>query len=283
MRVYLYYKDRKVMSFDLCMYLTGFCVSGAQAIESSLLPFAIRYGLKRGRPADILIQEWLRYRMLPDYRPDLDTVMCEAYGLKQRNVGRMHGTQHTAAFLNGWTSKFDHFSVYPERTENLCYVLQDQRFWTLYLAYPKQEKEKEEKEDLTIRSGLSAFWEESAKALRLRQTCYDWQAASYRKHTEWMRSIGMQVVCSGNRITTDFSFLKYVQETIWLSDMIQFFVTGTPVREQVLDFFADPQMKQITSDLLQYDYRCKEQGDQVSLTQLGIAICESDIRSVILL
>ena len=283
MRVYLYYKDHKVMSFDLCMYLTGFYVSGTQVIENSLLPFAIRYGLKRGRPANILIQEWLRYRMLPDYRPDLDAVMCEAYGLRQRSVGRMHGTQHTAAFLNGWTSKFDHFSVYPEKPENLCYVLQDRRFWTLHLVCPKQEKEKEEKEDLTIRSGLPAFWEESAKALRLQQTCYDWQATSYRKHAEQMRSIGVQVVCDGSQITTDFSFLKYVQETIWLSDMIPFFVTGTPVREQVLEFFADTRMKQITSDLLQYEYWCKEQGDQASLTQLGIAICESDAYPVILL
>lgn len=283
MRVYLYYKDCKVMSFDLCMYLTGFCVSRAQVIQDSLLPFAIRYGLERGRPADIMMQEWLQYRMLPDYRPDLDAVMCEQYGLKQRNVGRMHGTQHTAAFLNGWTSKFDHFSVYPEKPENLCYVLQDRRFWTLHLVCPKQEKEKEEKEDLTIRSGLPAFWEESAEALRLQQTCYDWQATSYRKHVEWMRSIGMQVVCDGSQVTTDFSFLKHIQETVWLSDLIPFFITGTPVREQVLGFFADQQMKQIVSDLLQYEYRCKEQGDQVSLTQLGIAICENDIRPVILL
>ena len=221
--------------------------------------------------------------MLPDYRPDLDTVMCEAYGLKQRNVGRMHGTQHTAAFLNGWTSKFDHFSVYPEKPENLCYVLQDRRFWTLHLVCPKQEKEKEDEEDLTIRSGLPAFWEESAKVLRLQQTCCDWQAASYRKHAEWMRSIGMQVVCGGNQITTDFAFLRCVRETIWLSDLIPFFVTGTPVKGQVLDFFVDPQMKQIVSDLLQYEYWCKEQGDQVSLTQLGIAICESDAHPVILL
>lgn len=283
MRAYLYYKDRKVISFDLCMYLTGFCVSEARVIQDSLLPFAIRYGLEHGQSADILIQEWLRYRMLPDYRPDLDTVMCEAYGLKQRNVGRMHGTQHTAAFLNGWTSKFDHFSVYPEKPENLCYVLQDRRFWTLYLVCPKQEKEKEEKEDLTIRSGLPAFWEESAEALRLQQTCYDWQATSYRKHTEQMRSIGVQVVCNGDQIMTDFSFLQCVQETIWLSDLIPFFVTGTPVREQVLGFFADPQIKQIVSDLLQYEYWCKEQGNQVSLTQLGVAICENDIRPVVLL
>lgn len=283
MRVYLYNKDRKVMSFDLCMYLTGFCVSGAQVIENSLLPFAICYGLKQGKSVDVLMQEWLRYRMLPDYRPDLDAVMCEQYGLKQRNVGRMHGTQHTAAFLNGWASKFDHFSVYPEKPENLCYVLQDRRFWTLHLVCPKQEKEREEKEDLTIRSGLPAFWEESAEALRLQQTCYNWQAASYLEHVEWMRSIGMQVVCDGSQITTDFSFLKHIQETVWLSDLIPFFITGTPVREQVLGFFADQQMKQIVSDLLQYEYRCKEQGDQVSLTQLGIAICENDIRPVILL
>ena len=283
MRVYLYNKDRKVMSFDLCMYLTGFCVSGAQVIENSLLPFAICYGLKQGKSVDVLMQEWLRYRMLPDYRPDLDAVMCEQYGLKQRNVGRMHGTQHTAAFLNGWASKFDHFSVYPEKPENLCYVLQDRRFWTLHLVCPKQEKEREEKEDLTIRSGLPAFWEESAEALRLQQTCYNWQAASYLEHVEWMRSIGMQVVCDGSQITTDFSFLKHIQETVWLSDLIPFFITGTPVREQVLGFFADQQMKQIVSDLLQYEYRCKKQGDQVSLTQLGIAICENDIRPVILL
>lgn len=283
MRVYLYNKDRKVMSFDLCMYLTGFCVSGAQVIESSLLPFAICYGLKQGKSVDALMQEWLRYRMLPDYRPDLDVVMCEQYGLRQRNAGRMHGTQHTAAFLNGWTSKFDHFSVYPEKPENLCYVLQDRRFWTLHFVCPKQEKEREEKEDLTIRSGLPAFWEESAEALRLQQTCYDWQATSYRKHVEWMRSIGMQVVCDGSQVTTDFSFLKHIQETVWLSDLIPFFITGTPVREQVLGFFTDQQMKQIVSELLQYEYRCKEQGDQVSLTQLGIAICENDIRPVILL
>ena len=283
MRVYLYNKDRKVMSFDLCMYLTGFCVSGAQVIENSLLPFAICYGLKQGKSVDVLMQEWLRYRMLPDYRPDLDAVMCEQYGLKQRNVGRMHGTQHTAAFLNGWASKFDHFSVYPEKPENLCYVLQDRRFWTLHLVCPKQEKEREEKEDLTIRSGLPAFWEESAEALRLQQTCYNWQAASYLEHVEWMRSIGMQVVCDGSQITTDFSFLKHIQETVWLSDLIPFFITGTPVREQVLGFFADQQMKQIVSDLLQYEYRCKKQGDQVSLTHLGIAICENDIRPVILL
>ena len=82
---------------------------------------------------------------------------------------------------------------------------------------------------------------------------------------------------------TDFSFLQCVQETIWLSDLIPFFVTGTPVREQVLGFFANPQIKQIVSDLLQYEYWCKEQGDQVSLTQLGVAICENDIRPVILL
>lgn len=283
MRAYLYYKNRKVISFDLCMYLTGFCVSEARVIQDSLLPFAIRYGLEHGQSADILIQEWLRYRMLPDYRPDLDTVMCEAYGLKQRNVGRMHGTQHTAAFLNGWTSKFDHFSVYPEKPENLCYVLQDRRFWTLHLVCPKQEKEKEDEEDLTIRSGLPTFWEESAGALRLQQTCYDWQTVSYRKHAEWMHSIGMQVACSGNQFTINFSFLKYVQETVWLSDLIPFFVTGTPVKGQVLDFFVDPQMKQIVSDLLQYEYWCKEQGNQVSLTQLGVAICENDIRPVILL
>lgn len=221
--------------------------------------------------------------MLPDYRPDLDVVMCEQYGLRQRNAERMHGTQHTAAFLNGWTSKFDHFSVYPEKPENLCYVLQDRRFWTLHLVCPKQEKEREEKEDLTIRSGLPAFWKESAEALRLQQTCYNWQAASYLEHVEWMRSIGMQVVSHGSQIMTDFSFLQCVQETIWLSDLIPFFVTGTPVREQALGFFADPQIKQIVSDLLQYEYWCKEQGDQVSLTQLGIAICENDIRPVILL
>lgn len=283
MRVYLYYKDCKVISFDLCMYLTGFYVSEARVIQDSLLPFAIRYGLEHGQPADVLIQEWLRYRMLPDYRPDLDAVMCEKYGLRQRNVGRMHGTQHTAAFLNGWTSKFDHFSVYPEKPENLCYVLQDRRFWTLHLVCPKQEKEKEEREDLTIRSGLSAFWEKSTEALRLQQTCYDWQAASYRKYAEWMRSIGMQVICGENQITTDFPFLKYVQETVWLSDLIPFFVTGTPVKEQVLDFFTDPQMKQIVSELLQYECWCKERGDQVSLTQLGIAICESKVCPVILL
>jgi len=93
----------------------------------------------------------------------------------------------------------------------------------------------------------------------------------------------MQVVCGGNQITTDFAFLRCVRETIWLSDLIPFFVTGTPVKGQVLDFFVDPQMKQIVSDLLQYEYWCKEQGDQVSLTQLGIAICESDAHPVILL
>lgn len=80
MRVYLYYKDCKVMSFDLCMYLTGFYVSEACVIQDSLLPFAIRHGLKQGKSADILMQEWLRYRMLPDYRPDLDAVMCENMG-----------------------------------------------------------------------------------------------------------------------------------------------------------------------------------------------------------
>lgn len=283
MRVYLYYKDYKVMSFDLCMYLTGFYVSEACVIQDSLLPFAIRHGLKQGKSADILMQEWLRYRMLPDYRPDLDAVMCEKYGIKQRNVGRMHGTQHTAAFLNGWTSKFDHFSIYPEKTANLCYVLQDRRFWTLYIVPQKQEREKEEREDLTIRSSLPALWEKSTEALRLRQTCYTWQTESYRKHVERMRSIGMQVTCSENQITTDFPFIKYVQETVWLSDLIPFFVTGIPVKEQVLRFFTDPRMRQIASELLQYECWCKEQGDQTSITQLGIAMCESEVYPVILL
>ena len=98
-----------------------------------------------------------------------------------------------------------------------------------------------------------------------------------------MHSIGMQVTCSGNQFTINFSFLKYVQETVWLSDLIPFFVTGTPVREQVLEFFAEPQTKQIASKLLQDECWCKEQGDQVSLTQLGIAICESEVHPVILL
>lgn len=93
----------------------------------------------------------------------------------------------------------------------------------------------------------------------------------------------MQVTCSENQITTDFPFLKYVQETVWLSDLIPFFVTGIPVKKQVLGFFTDPQMKQIVSELLRYEHWCEEQGDQTSITQLGIAMCESEVYPVILL
>lgn len=283
MKAYLYNYDRRAMSFDICMYLTGFYISDAQIIDGSALPFAIRYGLEHGKPADILLQEWLRYRMFPNFRPDLDTVMCERYGIPQRNIGRMHGTQHTAAFLNGWASRFDHFGIYPEKIESLCYVLQDRRFWALYFVDPKQNREAKEEEDLTIRSGLPAFWEMADEALRLRQACHQWEMDTYSEYVEQMRFIGIQVECDGNQIVTDFSFLKDVQETIWLSDLIPFFVTGIPVREQILDFFPDPQIRQIVSELLQYEQYRQERGDQAALTQLGISICKSSLHPVILL
>lgn len=283
MKAYLYDHDCKAMSFDICMYLTGFYISDAQIIDGSALPFVMRYGLEHGKPADTLLQEWLRYRMFPDYRPDLDAVMCEKYGIPQRNVGRMRGTQHTAAFLNGWTSRFDHFGVYPEKTESLCYALQDRRFWTLYFAHPKQKREKQEEEDMTIRSGLPAFWEKSEECFWLRQTCYQWEMETYSQYAEQMRSIGMRVECDGNQIVTNFSFLKCVQDTIWLSDLIPLFTTGIPVKEQILNFFLEPQIRQIASELLQYEQYCKGQGDHVSLTQLGISICKDGLHPVILL
>ena len=236
MKACLYNHDRRTMSFDIYLYLTGFYISDAQIIDGSALPFAIRYGLEHGEPADILLQEWLQYRMLPNSRPDLDTVMCKQYGIPQRNTGRMHGTQHTAAFLNGWISGFDRFGIYPEKTEILCYVLQDRRFWTLYFVDPKQNREEKEKEDLTIRAGLPAFWEGSDEGLRLRQTCRQWEMNVYSEYVEQMRSIGMRVECDRNQIVTDFSFLKDVRETIWLSDLIPFFVTGIPVRESLPNY-----------------------------------------------
>ena len=135
----LCYNNKTILIFDLDMSVYGFAVFNANILYQDNLPLSIQCGIKKGRDINQLLHYWLENRTIPDYRIDLDELMCNEFNIPMYKMGRMCYTQHTAAFLHGWTSFFDEYSVEVQSKELLTYVLEDPCFWNLYMLLPKSE------------------------------------------------------------------------------------------------------------------------------------------------
>lgn len=132
--------NEAVASFELESHSMCFFTYEVKILNKDLLPPILKYLIEKkdikGASLDYLFYTWLLFRMVPSNRYGLDELMLSYYQLQPHRFGRMSGTQHTAAILNYYSSWFDDYIVTLVTTQNLCYVLEDQRFMTLFTLYP---------------------------------------------------------------------------------------------------------------------------------------------------
>lgn len=272
MKMLLYHEENKVASFDLIPYIRGFSIKNACVLENTLLPISVKMYLKHGFTEEIALYQWLIEREVPDYRIDIDKTLCETYHIPFRSIGSMYGTQHTAAILYGWTSMFDKYSIYPEKTENLSYIQEDQHFWAIYRLLPKNiidNKLKSDWKDFTIHSALPSKWEIRDDKYCLFQSCWEWQRETFEKKAGKIREYGINIKSLENGFLTDFSFVKDTLETLWLSECIPL-LSGNNTQEEILTLLPDTESKELARKLLALECNCEKENIPISINELGI-------------
>ena len=282
----LYYKNKVVLNFALNMSVYGFAVFNTKILCQDNLPLSIQCGIKKGKDINQLLHHWLENRIIPDYRVDLDELMCNEFNIPMYKMGRMCYTQHTAAFLHGWTSVFDEYSVEVQSKKLFTYVLEDPCFWNIYMLLPQNEHSPWTLYDknFTLPSELKSKLECNNKTIYLIQTCSESQIDIFTKKKEIMCDyFNLNVQIKGNQFTTNFSYLHKASKSIWLSEIIPFINNSTSILEQCLEWMPNKKAKGILKKIFAYEKKCRMENIPVSINELGIAADKNEAYPIIIL
>lgn len=140
MLVRLMNKEEIAADFHLEVHIGGNSVYNVTIHHKELLPEPLKAAADKGDALegflDACFEVWLRERVIPDSRYNLDEALLQLYQLDPSRFGRMQGFQHLAALVCHYMSMADYYWVTPIRKECASYIYEEPAFNRAYIVNP---------------------------------------------------------------------------------------------------------------------------------------------------
>lgn len=226
---------------NITIGLCGIYIYGVNIVNADKLPPVLKAAATVIQNADIdprsFFDTWLRSRTIPNDRINIDEFLLSFYRYKQSAFGRMYPYKYTATALAYFASGFDNYTISPEKTETICHIYQDPRFYNLYFWKPLTPERKMEAPEIvqiirggqqktilkngyytksfTISSKYPSWWEENCL---IQEPLYDQdKPAKFKEIADQLGLAGCRYLKNG-MLVTDYQS-DPLKETVFLSDV----------------------------------------------------------------
>lgn len=134
MRVFLKNNGATCATFNFSPHPDWWHATAVEIIDSAIVPPSWKYLdiLPTQEQKDAFLRNWLKQRMIPDYRVNLDAYVRNVLHLCHLSFGRMYGYQGILSSLACFASMFDLFTVEPAEDEYLYFGAEEERMPFVY-------------------------------------------------------------------------------------------------------------------------------------------------------
>lgn len=294
--------ERAVAKLDVRLGCMSLDVLGAETMAPGLLPPGIGIPMRVGRVDSLqsAAGAWLRDRQIPDYRNGLDELMIHAYQVDACRMGRMYKIQHTAAALSYYVSGTDRYYLTPEKTEVICYTMEDHAFPALYLLPPCTERmadaiRRKKIVDLAGKNDIPDIWRLASPDYTVPSACpswWEWEGdRKYlaqkpdRKTLEVYRCVirpRFPSMEDAGVVRIDLSGVD--DAVLWLSNLIPYLAHGWDIWEQTANILWEvPGSRDALGVLRECEQDAEQYGRTISWNEMGITCGKSRAKPIVIL